>query len=756
MKRKAVGGRIIMKGKWKTVDIGSADLTTIDETGGLVLFEELDNYELLTTDSPPAEQHAAIAKKSAVLPKPGKVQQGKGEGEKKGKKRKSQSYDEEKEPVKKKKKSRQKKKKKVKDKKKLSVSPETETQNDDGDDGDNNDDDGDGNDADGDGEGDDDASEKIGDDEFQYDEDEKWREVDMSPWLNLYVPEPILHGLVDLGFTTPTDIQTQCLPAAIRDYQDIIGAAETGSGKTLAFGIPILHHILNIQEREERKKDKRFDTLMNDNDDTPNPSDKLLALILTPTRELAIQVQQHLTAVSKHTDIKIAVVVGGMSAQKQERILKKKPQIVIATPGRLWELIQHYEPHLSTVNEVKYLVIDEADRMVEKGHYAELSLLLDLINGSETPHKRQTFIFSATLTMVHLGPHRNLMKKKKYKINKEQKLDSLITEIGLREDHMKVVDLTKKDIMVKTLTEARIHCAMEEKDYYLYYFLLQYPGRTLVFTNSIDCIRRLISILTLLQRQPLPLHADMHQKQRLKNLERFSSNPNGLLLATDVAARGLDIPNVQHVVHYQVPRTTETYVHRSGRTARATKEGLSLMLAGPDDSMHYRRLIKTLDRDEDIAMFPIERRYLSAVKERVNATRMIDTMEHRYMKKKRQNDWFIRNAQELDIELDDELCLQDIGDNVEQKEHEKHLKLQKKSLRSMLQKAIFPKGYSVLYPTRGGHLSMPKIHAASRHAAMSAIQAVKQDMGEQTALAKSIRLPRKQKTKPKRNKRRKK
>ncbi|XP_070556950.1 ATP-dependent RNA helicase DDX24-like [Ptychodera flava] len=573
----------------------------------------------------------------------------------------------------------------------------------------------------------------------------------MSAWLNLYVPEPILHGLADKGFTTPTPIQTRCLPPAIRDYQDIIGAAETGSGKTLAFGIPILHHILEIQEKEERQKEKKLKkcgTLDDSNDSTTH--DSLLALILTPTRELAIQVRNHLVAVSKHTDIKIAVIVGGMSAQKQERVLKKKPQIVIGTPGRLWELIQQHEPHLRTVNRVKYLVLDEADRMVEKGHFEELSLLLDLINGTEM--KRQMFVFSATLTMVHLGPQRKLMKKK-YDLNKEQKLESLIYQIGIRENHMKVVDLTKKELTVETLTEARINCTLEEKDYYLFYFLLQYPGRTLVFTNSIDCIRRLVSIFTLLGKRPLPLHANMHQKQRLKNLERFSSDAKGLLLATDVAARGLDIPNVQHVVHYQIPRTAEVYVHRSGRTARASKAGLSLALIGADDMANYKRLCKTLSKDEDIPVFPIEMRYLTAVKERVNAARTLDKMDHQFMKKKHHNDWFSKTAKELDIDLDEDLCLHDMGDNFEQKQHERKVKKMKMDLKAMLQRPVFPKGFSALFPTLGGHLNIPKTYNAAAGTTMNAIDAVKQEKKDMAALIQNVKLPRKQKHKQKKRKR---
>lgn len=167
------------------------------------------------------------------------------------------------------------------------------------------------------------------------------------------------------------------------------------------------------------------------------------------------------------------------------------------------------------------LVIDEADRMVERGHFAELSQLLEMLNDSQFNPKRQTFVFSATLTLIHQAPTRFLQKKNLIKIDKKTKLEMLMQKVGIK-GKPKVIDLTRKQATVETLTETRIHCDTEEKDYYLYYFLLQYPGRTMVFANSIDCIKRLTALLTILDCSPLPLHANMHQKQRLKNLERFA------------------------------------------------------------------------------------------------------------------------------------------------------------------------------------------------------------------------------------------
>jgi ATP-dependent RNA helicase DDX24/MAK5 len=148
------------------------------------------------------------------------------------------------------------------------------------------------------------------------------------------------------------------------------------------------------------------------------------------------------------------------------------------------------------------------------------------------------------------------------------------------------------------LTECRILCKQDEKDFYLYYFLQRHTGRTLVFCNSITAVKRLASVYQYLNCDCGTLHGKMIQKQRLKNLERFTANPNGILIATDVAARGLDIPNVKHVIHYQVPKTTENYVHRSGRTARANNEGIAVLMMEPKEVRDYVRLHQNLGRSE--------------------------------------------------------------------------------------------------------------------------------------------------------------
>lgn len=456
----------------------------------------------------------------------------------------------------------------------------------------------------------------------------------------------------------------------------------------------------------------------------PNQKQPLLGLILTPTRELAVQVKHHIDAVAQFTGIKTAIIVGGMAPQKQNRLLNRRPEIVIATPGRLWELIKERHPHLLNLRQLRCLVIDEADRMVEKGHFAELENLLEMLNNAQYSPERQTFVFSATLTMVHKAPVRILQKKTK-KLDQRSKLEILMEKVGIKAKP-KVIDLTRKEATVETLTETRIHCDKDDKDFYLYYFLLQYPGRTMVFANSIDCIKRLNSLLTILDRTPLPLHANMHQKQRLKNLERFAERESCVLLTTDVAARGLDIPNVQHVIHYQVPRTSETYVHRSGRTARAAKEGLSLLLIGPDDVVNFKKIYRTLGKDEELPMFPVQTKCMAAIKERVKMARKIEKIEYHNSREKHHNSWFKQAAEAIEMDLDDDLLLGGRKTEEDDMQQQKMVKGMKRHLKHLLSQPVFKSAMKTKYPTQMGKLSLPELPLASVRTALDSVISQKQ------------------------------
>ncbi|KAK3767116.1 hypothetical protein RRG08_017989 [Elysia crispata] len=529
--------------------------------------------------------------------------------------------------------------------------------------------------------------------------------LDMTEWKSLFVPDEIVKALQDQKFIKPTVIQSQALPSAIRDRKDILGAAETGSGKTLAFGIPLLSRLLDVRKSVGYYKDENSDNdVKQEGSLLKNPP---MALILEPTRELAVQVRKHLEAISKYTKIKFANVLGGMSVEKQRRVLGKNPEVIIATPGRLWQLIEEGNEHLCQVDRVLCLVLDEADRLVEKGHYEELTKLLELLNKSPRRAKnRQTFVMSATLTMDISVPKRLLNKGKKLP-PEEDKIKSLIEKTCLS-GKPSVIDLTPAVKVAQTLTELRVNCKADEKDYFLYYFLCQHPGRTLVFANSKDCLRRLVAVFTLLQCSPLPLHADMHQRQRLKNLDRFSENIKGLLIASDVAARGLDIPHVDHVIHYQVPRTMENYVHRSGRTARASNIGLSVMLVGPEDARNYHKIIHGVRKDEDLPLLPVEMDLMPAVKQRVSLAREVDVKEYRLKKKKVKNNFFIKAAEEMDMIIDDDRLLENLGDHADQTQEKQDLGQMKARLEQVLRGSLAPLRMTK-YPTKSGQLVTKRV-----------------------------------------------
>lgn len=508
--------------------------------------------------------------------------------------------------------------------------------------------------------------------------------VNIDAWNTFNLPEEILTALKDLEFSVPTHIQSLVLPPAIFGRKDILGAAETGSGKTLSYGIPIISGIINLK-KQENNNNKEIKEITQKEDTTNSLEDvnKLYALILAPTRELAIQVQNHLKMAAKYTDIKIAAIVGGMAVAKQERILKQSPEIVVATPGRFWELYQSGEKHLQNIQQIRYLVIDETDRMLERGHFQELYDILEKIN--ENQNKRQNFVFSATLTMIHDVPKRlinKISRKRKIKeMTTEQKLQKIIDLLGMV--NPKVIDITKGIGISETLSECRISCSLEEKDFYVYYFLSKYEGKTLIFCNSIGCVKRLSTLLSLLDCKAYPLHSLMQQRQRLKNLDRFKES-GGVLIATDVAARGLDIPNIEHVIHYQVPRTSESYVHRSGRTARASFQGLTILLIDSSELHNYLKICKTLNKTEDLPTFPVDMDHLNIIKDKVKLARELDMLQLKIRKTNASEGWLEKAAKEMDIILDDDLKVNGNATSKEQSKLKKIIDDKRKHLRKLL------------------------------------------------------------------------
>ncbi|KAI6171521.1 ATP-dependent RNA helicase DDX24 [Aphelenchoides bicaudatus] len=500
----------------------------------------------------------------------------------------------------------------------------------------------------------------------------------MLDWTQLSISEPIRQALDEMGFETPTRIQQEVLPVAIFKKLDVFGAAETGSGKTLAFLIPILENLIQADEAIKGMK-------------KPPKHRYMSALILAPTRELVMQIHNEFKNIAKHTTYKSVAVIGGMSEEKQERLLNKCPHVVIATPGRYWALCQKNE-YAGDFTHLRNFVVDEIDRMVEKGHYKEVENILECIHANELP-KLQTMVFSATLTFIVL-PNPGRAQK-----TREEKLREISKAMQMRANY-KLVDLTNEFATPQSLTERRICCAnLLEKDTNLYFTLISYQARTLVFTNSIDSAQRLHRLLVTLNFKPRPmiLHAKMQEKKRLKNLEKFAQIPNSVLLATDVAARGLDIKNIENVIHYQIPRTAEEYIHRSGRTARASRAGMSVMLLDPQDVARYRKICKNLKRNQELPLLEVDNsKRMAAITRRVHLATELERLDYQLRKVSSRKGWEVKMAEAADLLLSDEE-MSDPEDDAKNKNRLK--KSAENALKSALGQPLPKSTLSIIGPT---------------------------------------------------------
>ncbi|KAH7422040.1 hypothetical protein KP509_13G087700 [Ceratopteris richardii] len=546
-----------------------------------------------------------------------------------------------------------------------------------------------------------------------YDSKEALDEDELSAWLELRLNEKILRALSTLKFLHPTPIQRACIPPAAHQGKDVIGAAETGSGKTLAYVIPVLQRLLDEEEK--------YKCSMHEGSNIRESQGLLRALILTPTRELALQVCKHFKEAAKFTSIKVVPIVGGMSLQKQERLLKGRPDAIVGTPGRLWELMSAGHEHLTELNHLSFLVLDEADRMIEKGHFQELQSIMNMLpvaNQSrvvtnqennylgldnsvmDAPqiHRRQTLVFSATLALP-VGFRKKLKKghlNGKPPSKSEEYSVALLAERGGVRPNAAIIDLTSQTIVAAKLEESFIRCREEEKDFYLYYLLkLHGLGRTIIFCTSIAAVRHVAAILGLMQMKAWPLHAQMQQRQRLKYMDRFQSEENSCLISTDVAARGLDIPGVRTVVHYQLPHSAEVYVHRSGRTARASEDGCSILFVTPSDQRKFISLCDALSK-KGLPAFPCNSAYMPAVMKRVQLAQKIDDLSRRNMQTRAKKSWLKRNAEALEVNIEDE----DVNEKDDlpcyflEKKRAVEMKRLIQELKAMLEQPLEPKSFS--------------------------------------------------------------
>lgn len=363
--------------------------------------------------------------------------------------------------------------------------------------------------------------------------------------------EPILKALETEGYTTPTPIQEQSIPIVLSG-RDLLGCAQTGTGKTAAFAIPMLQ-ILDASKKA-------------------NPTNRnIKALILTPTRELAIQIEESFAAYGKHLNLKQLVIFGGVSQVPQTNALRNGVDILIATPGRLLDLVQQRYINLS---QIELFVLDEADRMLDMGFIHDVKKIVTII-----PAKRQTLFFSATMPL------------------EIAKLSNTILNNPAK------VEVTPVSSTAETIQQAMYFVEKENKKHLLIH-LLKDPAiqSALVFTRTKHGADKVVKELSRVGISAEAIHGNKSQNARQRALGNFKSGNTRVLVATDIAARGIDVDNLSHVINYELPNVPETYVHRIGRTGRAGASGIAFSFCDMEEKEFLRDIQKLIATQVPIVM----------------------------------------------------------------------------------------------------------------------------------------------------------
>jgi len=362
------------------------------------------------------------------------------------------------------------------------------------------------------------------------------------PFTRLGLRSELLDAIKTLGYAIPTPIQEKSLPESMAG-KDVIGSAMTGSGKTMAFTLPLLQRLLDDRDRDPHKGGAR-----------------VRALVLVPTRELAAQVEKAVGELAKHSPVKCALIIGGASFTTQRDALKKGAEVVVATPGRLLDLIRGGSLHL---RDVKVAVLDEADRMLDMGFMPDVRRIMKLL-----PSERQTMMFSATIP---------------------PEVERVVNEF-MRQPVRVEVDRPRST--ATSVTQA-LYPVTEGQKGELLAAIVKADGvdSVIVFTRTKARADYVAHCLNRKDIQCGVLHSDLSQKERDRAMQDFRDGKSTILVATDLAARGLDVPEVSHVVNYDVPEHPEDYVHRIGRTGRAFAEGDAVTLV----SFEEERLIPSIE-----------------------------------------------------------------------------------------------------------------------------------------------------------------
>jgi len=371
----------------------------------------------------------------------------------------------------------------------------------------------------------------------------------------LALPDPILRAVIEKGYVRPTPIQSRAIPVVLAGA-DVMGGAQTGTGKTAAFTLPILARIL-----------KHANT-------SPSPArHPVRALILAPTRELAIQIAESVETYARYTGLRSTVVFGGVDIREQTKAVRAGVEILVATPGRL---LDHHEQKNVYLNQVEVLVLDEADRMLDMGFLPDINRIIGLL-----PVERQSLLFSATFS--------DEIKK--------------LADRMLRSPTL--IEVARRNTAAETVTQRVYKVAGDDKRRLLAHLVRTHElSQVLVFCRSkLDTAR----LARALERDGFPttaLHGDKTQEERLRALDAFKSGAATIMVATDVAARGLDIEELPTVINYELPFVAEDYVHRIGRTGRAGASGTAISFVAPEDERLLADIEKLLRRKIEVAPLP--------------------------------------------------------------------------------------------------------------------------------------------------------
>jgi ATP-dependent RNA helicase RhlE len=360
---------------------------------------------------------------------------------------------------------------------------------------------------------------------------------------DLKLIEPIRKALKDEGYTKPTAIQAKAIPLVLQRH-DVLGSAQTGTGKTAAFAIPIIQHLANRPFKNNGKQ-------------------RITSLIVTPTRELAIQIGESFTAYGRYTNVKNTVIFGGVNQNKQTNALREGVDVLVATPGRLLDLM---DQGFISLRDVRYFVLDEADRMLDMGFIHDIRKIIERL-----PQKRQSLFFSATMP-------NNILKLSQQILTRPKK-----------------VAVNPVSSTAETIQQYLYTTNKKEKPSLLLH-ILRNPkmDQVLVFSRTKHGANRIARNLDKKGIRSAAIHGDRSQNQRQKALKEFKEGKVRVLVATDIAARGIDIDKLRYVINYDIPNESETYVHRIGRCGRAGEDGVAISMCEPEENAYIRDIEKLM------------------------------------------------------------------------------------------------------------------------------------------------------------------